>query len=323
MTKRIFPEEIINAYLKIKDDILKTPLEYSSKLSEISGAKVFLKMEHLQYTGSFKIRGVLNKIKSLGKTNFQKTFIAASTGNHAAAFGYASKVFGFNGVLFMPENVNDVKQDALKAYDVKKYIYGKNSMETEAKATSYANEISGILIHPYNDREIIKGQGTIGVEIQDQLSEIDTVLAPVGGGGLISGLCSYFADNKVMVIGCQPKNASEMYDSVKCGKIVPPSTLSTIADATAGGIETEALTFDICKNQLDGFELIDEDKIKKAVAFMVKYHQTIIEPGAALPVAALLNSKKYKDKNVVLVLTGKKINHQLLTKIIDNYGNSY
>lgn len=323
MTKRIIPQEIKDAYLNIKGDILKTPLEYSHKLSKISGARVFLKMEHLQHTGSFKIRGVLNKIKSLHKDDFQKIFIAASTGNHAAAFAFASKVFGFEAVLFMPENVSDVKKDALKAYDIKKYLFGKNSMETEAKATSFAAENSGVLIHPYNDSEIIKGQGTIGVEIRDQLPEVDTVLAPIGGGGLISGLCSYFADDKVKVIGCQPVNASEMYESVECGKIVPPSTLPTIADATAGGVEANSLTFDICKNQLDGFELIEENEIKKAIAFIVRYHQTIIEPGAALPVAALLQSNKYKGKNVVLVLTGKKINHQLLTNIIDNYGNSY
>jgi len=323
MNERIIPQEIKNAYLKIKGDILKTPLEYSSMLSKISGAHVFLKLEHLQYTGSFKIRGVLNKVKGLYKDTFQKTFIAASTGNHAAAFAFASQIFGFNAILFMPENVSDVKRDALKAYDIKKCLYGKNSMETEAKATAFAKENSGILIHPYNDPEIIKGQGTIGIEIQDQLPEVDTVLAPIGGGGLISGLSSYFDDNKVKVIGCQPLNASEMYDSIKQGKIVPPSTLSTISDATAGGIEDNSLTFDICKNQLDGFELIKEDEIKKAVAFIVQYHQTIIEPGAALPVATLLHSKKYKGRNVVLVLTGKKINHSLLTNIINNYGNNY
>lgn len=323
MTKRIIPQEIKDAYRNIKGDILKTPLEYSPKLSEISGARVYLKMEHLQHMGSFKIRGVLNKIKGLHKDNFRKTFIAASTGNHAAAFAFASKEFGFEGVLFMPENVNREKFDVLKLYNVKQYLYGKSSMETEAKATSYAKKNGGILIHPYNDREIIKGQGTIGVEIQDQLPEVEIVLAPIGGGGLISGLCSFFEDDKVEVIGCQPVNASEMYESVKCGIIVPPSTLSTIADATAGGIEANSITFDICKNQLSGFELIHENEIKRAIAFVIKHHQTIIEPGAALSIAALLRGKKYAGKNVVLVLTGKKINHELLTNIIENYGNSY
>lgn len=323
MNKRIIPQEINDVYQKIRGDILKTPLEYSPKLSQISGANVFLKMEHLQRTGSFKIRGVLSKIQSLKKTDFQKTFIAASTGNHAAAFAFAAEHFGFDGILFMPENASKVKREALKASDIKLVLSGKNSMETEAKATSYANETSGILIHPYNDREIIKGQGTLGVEIQEQLPEVDAVFAPIGGGGLISGLCSYFSNNEVELVGCQPRNASEMSDSVKLGHIVPPSLLSTISDATAGGIEANSLTFEICKAQLDRFELIEEDAIKEAVNFVLKHHQTLIEPGAALSVAALLNSKKYKGKNVVLVLTGKKIEHQLLTNIIHSYGDSY
>ncbi len=201
MIRCIIPQEIKDAYLNIKGDILKTPLEYSPKLSTISGACVYLKMEHLQHTGSFKLRGVLNKIKSLHKEDFQKTFIATSTGNHAAAF--ASKAFEFDAVLFMPEN------------------------------------------------------------------------------------------------------ASEMYESIVAGSIVPPSTLTTISDATAGGIEANSLTFDICKNQFKDFELIDESEIKEALAFIVRYHQTIIETGAVLPVAALLHSKKYTGKNVVLVLTKK------------------
>jgi len=323
MTRRIIPQEIKDAYLRIKGDILKTPLEYSLALSKISGARVYLKMEHLQLTGSFKIRGILSKIKSLPEKDFQKTFIAASTGNHAAAFAFASKVHNFKGVLFMPENVSDVKKDALYDSHVKIFLHGKNSSETEAKAGTYARENSGILIHPYNDVEIIKGQGTVGIEIQDQLPEVDTILAPIGGGGLISGLCSYFLGKKVKFVGSQPVNASEMFDSVKSGEIVPPSSHSTIADATAGGIEANSLTFDICKELLGDYELIKENEIKEAVAFMVRYHQTIIEPGAALPVAALLNSKNYKGKNVVLVLTGKKINHQLLTNILEDYGNNY
>jgi threonine dehydratase len=323
MAVHIVPQEIKDAYLNIKGDILKTPLEYSPELSKLSGAKVFLKMEHLQHTGSFKLRGVLNKIKNLPKNDFRKIFVAASTGNHAAAFAFASGAFGFKAVLFMPENVSDVKKDALADYDIKLYLYGKSSVEAEAKAAAYAKENGGILIHPYNDREIIIGQGTIGIEIQNQIPDVDTVFAPIGGGGLISGLCSYFGGSKLEVIGCQAANAPEMYESVKTGLIVPPSTVPTIADAAAGGIEANSLTFDICKKQLDGFELAGEDEIKEAVAFIVKYHHTIIEPGAALPVAALLHSKKYAGKNVVLVLTGKKINHALLTNIINNYGNSY
>lgn len=316
--------DVQNAYNTIKGDIYKTPLVFSSELSKISGANVFLKMEHLQHTGSFKIRGVLNKISSIRKEDFKKIFVAASTGNHAAAFAYASEKFDFKGTLFLPKKTSEAKIKAIEAYDIEKIFYGDNSIETEAKATAYSKEIDGILIHPYNDAQIIAGQGTLGVEIKEQLPEVDTVLAPIGGGGLISGLCIYFKDSTtIAVIGCQPKNAPEMYDSVKQGCIVSPSLLDTISDATAGGIEANALTYDICQEHLSGFEIIDENEMKKAVAFIVKEHQTLIEPASALPVAALLNSSDYQGRNVVLILTGKKINTSLLTEIMTTYGDYY
>ena len=318
-------KEIESAYANIRVKIVKTPLVFSSELSRISGAQVYLKMENLQNTGSFKIRGVLNKINSLshGPEAFNKTFVAASTGNHAAAFAYAAEHFGFKGVLFMPKKTNETKLQALEGYSIEKILYGENSMETEAKAGAYSKEIGGILIHPYNDPEIIKGQGTIGVEIKNQLPEVDTILAPIGGGGLISGLASYFQNDNVDVIGCQPVNASEMYDSIQHGHIVPPSTKDTIADASAGGIEENAITFDICKRLLSSIELSTEEDIEKALAFLVKYHHTIVEPTCAMPIATILNSKKYAGRTIVLVLTGKKIDISLLTNILNKYGNHY
>ncbi|MEW7281014.1 pyridoxal-phosphate dependent enzyme [Aquimarina sp. 2201CG1-2-11] len=315
--------DITNTYQLIKNDIYETPLIYSSALSAISGANVYLKMEHLQHTGSFKIRGLLSKLYSVDKEDFEKTFVAASTGNHAAAFGYASKVFGFRGVLFLPHTTSKVKVKALQSYDLTIHFYGKNSMEAEQKAVAYAKEIQGIMIHPYNDLEIIKGQGTIGLEIKKQLPNVDVVLTPVGGGGLVAGIASYFKEFETEVVGCQPKNAAEMYESVQNNRIVKPSIQNTISDATAGGIEDKAITFDICKKHLSSFELIQENTIKKAIAFIVNNHHTLIEPASALPVAALFEHKKYQGKNVVLVLTGKKINTTLLTEILIEYDHNY
>jgi len=317
-------KDIETAYHRIKDDIVRTPLVRSPKLSAISGANVYLKMEHLQITDSFKIRGVLTKLKSIAKEDFDKTFVAASTGNHAAAFGHASDTFGFKGVLFLPKNVVREKLNGISNHAIEKICYGNSSMEAERRATEYTKEIDGLLIHPYNDLNIIKGQGTIAVEIADQFPEVDTIIAPIGGGGLISGICSYFSDHKnISIIGCQPKNASEMEQSIRNNKIVAPSTLETVADAAAGGIERNSLTFTICKKHLSHIDTIKEEDIKKAVVFLYKYHKTIVEPTAALPVASLLAGKKYQNKNVVLVLTGKKISTELLTEINNTYGNCY
>ena len=319
----IIKEDIYSTYEKCKENLYLTPLVKSQELSRISGANVYLKMEHLQKTGSFKLRGMLSKINTLKSEDFNKVFVTASTGNHAAAFAYASDLYNFEGVLFLPEATNPAKIKAIDHYPIKKIFFGDSSMETESKAGEYAKETGGMLIHPYNDPEIIKGQGTIGIEIIEELPEVDFVLAPIGGGGLISGLCSFFNKSTTKVIGCQPVNAQEMYDSIEKNEIVPPSKLYTIADATAGGIEDNAISFDICRKYLSGFELITEENIKKAVAFIVKYHQTLIEPASALPVAALLNTKRYKGKNVVLVLTGCKIDINLLKEIITTYGNYY
>jgi len=312
---------IEQAYLNIKDDIHNTPLIYSPQLSALSGAKVYLKMEHLQKTGSFKIRGVLNKLNYVDDNDFSKTFVAASTGNHAAAFGHASEKFGFKGLLYLPENVAKIKLKALENYNIEKRLCGKTSMETEQKATSFAKEVDGVLIHPYNDLHIIAGQGTIAKEIHEQIPEVSKIMAPIGGGGLISGICSYVKNfDNIDAIGCQPKNACEMYDSIQKGYIIEPSTLHTVADASAGGIESDSVTYQICKKHLSEIEIIDETSIKKAVAFMVKHHNTEIEPTAAIPVAALMNSKNYKNETVVLVLTGKKINKELLSEILSTYG---
>ncbi|CAM1345039.1 pyridoxal-phosphate dependent enzyme [Tenacibaculum amylolyticum] len=315
----ITANSIEQAYQRIQPDIIKTPLVYSQELSKISGANVYLKMEHLQQTGSFKIRGVLNKLSDLDTEAYQKTFVASSTGNHAAAFCFAAEKFGFQGVLFLPKNITDAKLNAITSPKVKKVLFGNNSVEAEHKATMYAKEIDGILVHPYNDLKIIEGQGTLGAEIATQLPNIDVVLAPVGGGGLISGLSIYFAEKNTSVIGCQPENASEMYESIIKNEIVPPSELKTVADAAAGGVEKDAATFHICKQYLNGFEILTEEAIKKAVALLMKHHQIIVEATAALPVAALLNSSNYKDKNVVLVLTGKKIDKNLFKEIQNTY----
>ncbi len=320
----ITKKDIEVVYEGIKGDILKTPLVHSPRLSLLSGANIYLKMEHLQITDTFKLRGVLSKLYSLDKEDIGNRFVAASTGNHAAAFGYASEKFGFKGTLFLPETVEEEKLKGLSNYSIEKILFGKTSIETEAKATQYAEEIGGILFHPYNDLDIIKGQGTIGLEIETQLPEVDIIITPIGGGGLASGICSYFSENdSVNVVGCQPINASEMYDSIKANKIVAPSKLVTIADAAAGGIEKGALSFEICRKQLSDIKLIKEKSIKEAVAFIYKYHNTTVEPTAALPVAAVLKDDIYKGKNVVLILTGKKINKQLLNEINEHYGNCY
>ena len=316
--------EIKQVYKVIHNDLIKSPLIYSAPLSTISGAKVYLKLEHQQITGSFKWRGMLSKMNQMKEAVINnKTFVAASTGNHAAAFCYAATKFGFKGVLFLPKTVNPTKVAALDDTSVTLVFYGENSMEAEEQAMRYAKEINGVLIHPYNDNAIVTGQGTLGYEIEEQLPTVTRILIPIGGGGLASGIGCYFADNQqIKVIGCQPQNASEMYQSIKEGYIVAPSRATTICDATAGGMVNDTITFNWCKKYVAHIDICTEESVKRALAFLIKHHNLIIEPSSALPVAALMNSSNYEGEHVVLVLTGKKINPELLNEIITTYGDS-
>ena len=315
---------IKKVYKAIHQDLIESPLIYSEPLSTMSGAMVYLKLEHQQITGSFKWRGMLSKMHQMEEVAIKnKTFVAASTGNHAAAFCHAATKFGFKGVLFLPKTVNPTKVAALDDTSIILRFYGENSMEAEEQAMRYAKEINGVLVHPYNDSAIVTGQGTLGLEIEEQLPEVSRVLIPIGGGGLASGIGCYFADNQqVKVIGCQPQNASEMYQSIKEGYIVTPSRATTICDATAGGMVNDTITFDWCKQYVEHIDICTEESVKRALVFLIKHHNLIIEPSSALPVAALMNSSRYKGEHVVLVLTGKKINPELLNEIITTYGDS-
>lgn len=309
-------------YTKIKTHICSTPLLHSPLLSELTGAQVYLKLENQQLSGSFKLRGVMSKMLSLPPSAFQKKFVAVSTGNHAAAFAYAAKKFKIEGEIFLPETVATSKLQALKSYGLPLKLYGTNSLETEIYASQYAQEHDYVLIHPYNDPAIVAGQGTVALELCNQMDQFDSVLVPVGGGGLISGMSAYLhtARPNCKVIGCQPLHSPEMYESMKAGKIIEMESRPTLSDATAGGIEPGAVTFDFCQKYVQEYEILTEKEIQHAILFLLEHHHLLIEGGAALSVAALLKQGKvYEGQTVVGVLTGKKLSMLKLKEIMAQY----
>ncbi len=321
-----YKELIEKKYELIHKNIRKTPIEYSSELKKRTGAEVYLKMENQQASGSFKIRGVMSKIASLSEKEMKKQMVAASTGNHAAAIASASDKLNLNTKIYLPENVSQAKYQALKHYKVELEIKGQTCANSEQIAGEWAREKDAVLVHPYNDLHILAGQGTVAIELFDQLEKINTILVPIGGGGLISGIAAYTKDVNpdTKVIGCVPVNAPEMYESVKKGYIVEPYTLPTISDATAGGMEEGSITFDICREKVDDYILISEEELEAAVYFLIKYHYTLVEAASALPIAALLKyPEKFKGQTVVAVITGKKINPTLLKNILNKYGTDH
>ena len=313
-------KEVLSAEKRIRPHIRKTYLEYSPYLSSRVDGRVYLKLECLQHTGSFKYRGALNKFLSLSPKNRQGPVITASSGNHGTAFAAILQKFGGQGVVYLPQNASQAKVNNLRQYGVDLEFFGTDCIMSETLAKETAEKKQQVFVSPYNDSQIIGGQGTIAVELLEQLDAIDSVLVPVGGGGLISGIAGYLKtiDEHIDIIGCQPENSAVMYASIKAGKIIEMASKPTIADGTAGGIEPGSITFDICRETVSDYILVSERDIKAAIRHIAEKHQILIEGAAALSVACLLKEKdRFKDKQVVLIISGKKISLALLKEILN------
>jgi threonine dehydratase len=313
-------KEVLVAEKRIRPHIRKTCLEYSPYLSSRVDGHVYLKLECMQHTGSFKYRGALNKFLSLSPKDRQGPVITASSGNHGTAFAAILQKFGGKGVVYLPENASPAKVNNLRQYGVDLKFFGTDCIMSETLAKETASKNRQVFISPYNDPQIIGGQGTIAVELLDQMDAIHTVLVPVGGGGLISGIAGYLKtiDKNIHITGCQPENSAVMYASIQAGKIVEMASKPTIADGTAGGIEPGSITFEICQETVDDYILVSENEIRAAIRHIVQEHQMLIEGAAALPVACLLKDKdRFKGKQVVLIISGKKITVELLKEILN------
>lgn len=304
---------------RIKNNIRETPLEFSPYLSTLGNCNVYLKLENLQKTGSFKYRGAANHILCLSQAERDRGLVTASTGNHAAAVACVLDEIGSRGIIYLPENTNRAKLEVLRAYGVELRFRGTDCLEAETCAREAAEANGQVYIPPYNHPRIIAGQATIAVELERQLDRIDVVLVPVGGGGLMSGIAGYLkrSHSSLVAVACQPENSPVMYESVRRGKIVDMDSLPTLSDGTAGGIEKGSLTFEICRRCVDDYVLVSEDEIKNALVLMIDKHHLLIEGAAALSVASFIRLKdRFKDKNVVLVISGNKISLETLRTAI-------
>jgi len=315
-------KEVIAAEKRIRPHIRKTYLEYSPYLSGRVNGQVHLKLECMQHTGSFKYRGALNKFLSLSQEDRQGPVITASSGNHGTALAAILQKFNGKGIVYLPENASPAKVNILRQYGVALKFFGTDCIMSETLAKESALKKKQVFISPYNDPQIIGGQGTIALELRQQIDTMDNVLVPVGGGGLISGIAGYLksTDKKVQIIGCQPENSAVMYESIKAGEIIEMASSPTVADGTAGGIEPGSLTFDICREVVDDYILVSEKNIKAAIRHIIEQHQMLIEGAAALSVACLLKDKtRFKNKQTVLIISGKKITSQLLKEILSEH----
>lgn len=312
-------EEVLAAERRIRPHVWETPLVHSAYLSRSSGGRVHLKLENLQLTGSFKLRGALNKLISLTEEQRSKGIVTASSGNHAAAVAFALEKLGIEGTIFLPENTAQAKVESLRLVGANIQLYGDDCVKAEIHARKIGQKAGLEFISPYNDLKIIGGQGTVGLELERQIGGIEAVLVPVGGGGLVSGIAGYLKNRspKTEIIGCQPQNSAVMFESVKAGRIVDIPSLPTLSDGSAGGIEPGAMTFALCRELVDDFILVSEAEIRQAILCLLEQQHLLVEGAAALTVAAFLQKKsRFKNKTVVLILSGAKIGLDTLRKIV-------
>jgi threonine dehydratase len=312
-------DEILDAEARIRPYVRVTPLDYSIPLSKITHAEVYLKCEHLQYTGAFKVRGAFNKLLSLTPIQRQKGIVTASSGNHGAAVAYGIKQLNIPGIVFVPEYTSSAKVENIHNYDAQLEFFSNELIETERHAREYAEAHDMVYISPYNDKEVVVGQGTIAVELVRQLHTIDAIFVPVGGGGLIAGIGAYIKEISpaTKLYGCLPQNSPVMAESIKRGHIVEMETLPTLSDATAGGIEPGSITFDLCQKYVDEFILVSEDEIKEAIITMLNTHHTLIEGAAAVAVAALFKQANLVEgQNVIVILSGANISLETLKGLL-------
>ncbi len=303
---------------RIQEFIRETPLEHSPFLSRIGKGQVYLKLENTQITGSFKLRGALNKLLFLSEDKKNRGIVTASSGNHGIAVAYGLKRFNLNGRIFIPANASPAKIKALQDYGAQIEFFGDDCVKAEIRARERAEKENLIYISPYSDPQIIGGQATVAIEIIKQLKDFDSVLVPVGGGGLIAGIAGYLKglNKKVKVFGCQPENSAVLYESIKAGHIIEMESKPTISEGSAGGIEKGTITLDVCRDYVDDFILVSEEEIKEAIRIIFENHFMIIEGAAALSVASFIKEKKrFKNKNIVLILSGAKLTINALKSV--------
>ncbi len=313
-------DEIAQAAERIRGQVLRTPLFYSTYLSALNGGEVYLKLESEQYTGSFKARGALNKVLKLSPDEKSKGLVTASTGNHAQGFARALTIAGAKGTIYLPTNAEPSKVEALKYYDAQLEFHGDDPLTTELHAKEVAATTGQVWVSPYNDWDVIAGQGTIGVEITQELSDVEAVFGCIGGGGMMSGVAAWIkeASPATKLVGCLPANSPEMYLSVKASKVVMLDEYQpTLSDGSAGGLEEDSITFGICKDLIDTYELVEEEQIAARIKYMVDKHHKIVEGAAAVALSAFMdNAEQYRNQKVVIIICGANITTSKLKEII-------
>ncbi|MGZ8546757.1 MAG: threonine ammonia-lyase [Sulfuricurvum sp.] len=313
-------ETILQAHERIKEVVEETPFSYAPRLSEQCGCEIYLKKENLQVTGAFKIRGAYNKIATLSESERACGVIAASAGNHAQGVAMAAQIFGINALIVMPESTPLTKINGVRYYGAEVILAGGNYDEAYAYASDHGQKNGMVFVHPFADEAVMAGQGTIALEMLDSMSDLDAIIVPVGGGGLISGIGSAIKQMSphIEVIGVSALGAPAMKNSYEAKKVIDSTSVRTIADGIAVR-DTSPLTLAHILECVDRFISVDEEEIANAILFLLERQKLVVEGAGAVAVAALLHNKltHLKGKKVGVVLSGGNMDVTLLSIIIE------
>jgi threonine dehydratase len=316
-------ENFIKAKHRLSGIIKKTGIDLAQNFSRMYGGKVYLKPENLQKTGSFKIRGAYNCISNLTIEERNNGIIAFSAGNHAQGVAYAAKKMGCKAVVIMPESAPAAKVKATEEYGAKVIKCG-GPTENRIKKVQELIKIYGYkLIHPFDDKDIICGQGTIGLELLDDIPDLEAVVVPVSGGGLISGIATVLKKIKpnVKIYGVQPENSSAMYQSYHEGKICSCDKPDTVADALIAQ-RPGKLTLEMTLKYVDDIVLVTETEIINSCLLLAERAKFVVEPGGVVGLSAVINKKIPVHKNVAVILSGGNMDLEQLGKFILRGGNT-
>lgn len=305
-------DEILAAYHRIAPFVRQTPLEYSAELG------AYLKLEHWQHTGSFKFRGASNKIALLTAEQAAAGVVTASNGNHGLGVAAASRSRGIAAEVFVSSQVPASKARRMEAMGARLHRAGDDPLTAELAARRAAGATGRVFISPYNDPDVVAGQGTIGVELHRQLPQPDAVFVAVGGGGLIGGIGEYLkaVSPETEIVGCWPENSPVMHQCLQAGSIVEVEERPTLSESTAGGLEAGSVTFDVCRRVIDRGVLVSEDEILRAMRLMLETEHWVIEGAAGVAVAAFLKeAPRWQGKNVIILICGRNVSAEVLNRL--------
>jgi len=304
---------------RLKPIVQKTPLTYAPVLSAVSKADIYLKKENLQLTGSFKIRGAFNKIAILGDEERNRGVVAASAGNHAQGVAYSAKYFKIEATIIMPEATPLTKVSGVKSYGAKVLLKGANYDEAYLYATKYAKKNNRSFVHPFADDEVISGQGSIALEILEEINDLDMIIVPIGGGGLITGIATAAKalNPDIRIIGVVASGACAMKDSYEAKTPIDSTSVRTIADGIAVRDTTPKMLDYILKN-VDDIVEVEDQEIASAILFLLEQQKLVVEGAGAVGVAAVMHDKiDVKGKKVAIALSGGNIDVTMLSLIIE------